>query len=603
MRSMNGLQFGALLALAGTLATGSRADSLGSGFTYQGSLSQGGTPLNQSADFQLRLWDAAVRGTMVGPTIVIENVSVVDGLFTIEPDFGVLSFNGDARWLGVAVRSPHDPEGIRPFETLAPRQQITATPYALQVRGSFVDDDLNVGIGTTSPKAKLHVDGSAAFRGPDPWVDVRAFGAKGDGITPDSDAIQAAIDAAAGGMVFFPAGVYKITKALDVGSGESGTQLRGLSNTKSILEVHGGVNGIEISNHWVIVSDLYVRCAAENERRGTGIRVTDGKYGLIERCRIGSSIGSMANAFEKGVELVDTAYYTTVTKCHIRGNTYNVYCRVMNREDGPNDSHVIDNAIQAGQYGIYIEDTDEVRVELNAIEQYNVCGVYCGARAPTILDNRFESSGVLPIELGAGVDEAQIAHNFFGYAGKRNVLDNSGRQHNYIDESQIVFGYMGLTGTESNNYGGSITLTESDRRISELKIQATKGNLQLEASKPGTCIELQSDVVGRGAVSGRRLSGGVAALDFAPNVEADTSAGNVFTLTTTGDCTLDVVNGAPGQTVVFIVTDDGVGGHIVSFGAGVKSPGPLTGSANRAATVTFVYDGVYWYEVSRRTGL
>ena len=50
-------------------------------------------------------------------------------------------------------------------------------------------------------------------RGPEtsPWLDVRRFGAKGDGTTIDSGAINAAIDYAAskgGGTVFFPAGTY-----------------------------------------------------------------------------------------------------------------------------------------------------------------------------------------------------------------------------------------------------------------------------------------------------------------------------------------------------------------------------------------------------------
>jgi polygalacturonase len=63
-----------------------------------------------------------------------------------------------------------------------------------------------------------------------PWTDVRRFGAKGDGTTIDSPAINAAIDYAAskgGGTVFFPAGTYNcysirlksnITLHLDAGA-------------------------------------------------------------------------------------------------------------------------------------------------------------------------------------------------------------------------------------------------------------------------------------------------------------------------------------------------------------------------------------------------
>ncbi len=51
----------------------------------------------------------------------------------------------------------------------------------------------------------------AAFAGEVPRLDVRRMGAKGDGVTTDTAAIQAAVDAAArrgGGVVHFPAGRY-----------------------------------------------------------------------------------------------------------------------------------------------------------------------------------------------------------------------------------------------------------------------------------------------------------------------------------------------------------------------------------------------------------
>lgn len=58
-----------------------------------------------------------------------------------------------------------------------------------------------------------------AIKGPRPWVDVRAYGAIGDGNTNDTAAIQAAIDAIGttlpgGGVVFFPAGRYRLASGL-----------------------------------------------------------------------------------------------------------------------------------------------------------------------------------------------------------------------------------------------------------------------------------------------------------------------------------------------------------------------------------------------------
>ena len=50
-----------------------------------------------------------------------------------------------------------------------------------------------------------------------PWLDVRAYGATGDGTTDDTAAIQLAVDAlSSGGRLYFPAGSYKLTSAITI---------------------------------------------------------------------------------------------------------------------------------------------------------------------------------------------------------------------------------------------------------------------------------------------------------------------------------------------------------------------------------------------------
>lgn len=106
---------------------GSQA-ALGTAFTYQGVLKQGGSPVNSSCDFQFSLWDAEAAGAQVGSTLAAANVTVSNGLFTVPLDFGAGRFDGQARWLESAVRCP---VGAGEFTTLSPRQALTATPYAL----------------------------------------------------------------------------------------------------------------------------------------------------------------------------------------------------------------------------------------------------------------------------------------------------------------------------------------------------------------------------------------------------------------------------------------------------------------------------------------
>ena len=116
------------------------AADLGTGFTYQGQLKQGGRPLSGTADFQFTLWDAAgsgnppTGGTQVGEVQAVNALPVTAGLFTVTlnagGEFGNDAFNGSTRWLQVAVRYPTITSNS--FTTLAPRQPITATPYALR---------------------------------------------------------------------------------------------------------------------------------------------------------------------------------------------------------------------------------------------------------------------------------------------------------------------------------------------------------------------------------------------------------------------------------------------------------------------------------------
>ncbi|MEK7717059.1 MAG: hypothetical protein AAB322_04820, partial [Pseudomonadota bacterium] len=132
-------------------------------FTYQGQLKQGGAPFDGTADFQFTLWDAAgsgnppTGGTQVGGVQAINALPVTAGLFTVAlnagGEFGANAFNGSARWLQVAVRSPAGGGGS--FTTLAPRQPLTPTPHALQTRGIYVDPAQRAGIGTLSPTHTL----------------------------------------------------------------------------------------------------------------------------------------------------------------------------------------------------------------------------------------------------------------------------------------------------------------------------------------------------------------------------------------------------------------------------------------------------------------
>ncbi len=113
--------------LAGAGATRAAAPA-GTAFTYQGWLSQAGTPVTGTCDAEFRLYDLAEGGARLGEPIT-HTLTVDAGYFNVSLDFGQTPWTGEARWLEVAVRCP---AGAGLFEPLAPRQALTPTPYALQ---------------------------------------------------------------------------------------------------------------------------------------------------------------------------------------------------------------------------------------------------------------------------------------------------------------------------------------------------------------------------------------------------------------------------------------------------------------------------------------
>jgi hypothetical protein len=106
------------------------------------------------------LYDAVSGGSMVGTGGYIFDeppVDVIAGEFVVKPDLGDELFDGNPRWLEIQVRYP---AGTGNWQVLNPRQELTATPYAIQTRGIFVDHQLRVGIGTTSPAWPLDLVGT-----------------------------------------------------------------------------------------------------------------------------------------------------------------------------------------------------------------------------------------------------------------------------------------------------------------------------------------------------------------------------------------------------------------------------------------------------------
>lgn len=111
--------------------------------------------------------------------------------------------------------------------------------------------------------------------------------------------------------------------------------------------------------------------------------------------------------------------------------------------------------------------------------------------------------------------------------------------------------------------------------------------------------EVTIDTLNVSTLSVGSLGYTIVELVYDSDISCDTTLGDIYTLTTTGNCTINAVGGRDGQRIKFIITDDSTGRHRVTFGTGFTSLGTLVGIADTTQSVEFTYDGSTWLESER----
>lgn len=106
-----------------------------SAFSYQGRFTDAAVaqPTNGTYSMTFRLYDAVSGGSQIGSPITT-SVTVVNGVFTVQLDFGAPAFTttGD-RFLEVEVNA----------SVLTPRQQITSAPFSVRAKNAEAADSLS----------------------------------------------------------------------------------------------------------------------------------------------------------------------------------------------------------------------------------------------------------------------------------------------------------------------------------------------------------------------------------------------------------------------------------------------------------------------------
>ena len=153
-----------------------------------------------------------------------------------------------------------------------------------------------------------------------PFISVKSYGAKGDGVTDDTNAIKSALNdlvPAVGGTIYFPTGTYIISETILIG-GNVTIYGDGVSN--SLIKLADNSNCNIISNdentimYYIKIHDIGLDGNAQNNTSGSGILLHNANDSQIYNVRI-------ANFKDDGIHFTANNYSLApmIYNCFIRG--------------------------------------------------------------------------------------------------------------------------------------------------------------------------------------------------------------------------------------------------------------------------------------------
>ena len=233
-------------------------------------------------------------------------------------------------------------------------------------------------------------------------VNVKWFGAKGDGVTDDTLSIQSAIDT--GFSVFLPPGKYNVKELKGFASGQiiqgiSKVESWGGKNTQNITLL----NGIGSADNYVIKNNVWgdgilpnaitvKNLSIEGSKKTNGILV--GNSSTIEGVKIANCINGLSNI-----------KVSNVMNCQINGctngvmsatdskitNNFFYYNEVGINFDNSNDNSIVNNKIEWNGIGISLTKATFNLISNNIIDRNTTYGIYTSNTThTTISGNQFE---------------------------------------------------------------------------------------------------------------------------------------------------------------------------------------------------------------------
>lgn len=556
------------------------------------------------------------------------------------------------RLVPLPQRPKHTPNSVSPATSVESSQE-PVTMVAEQVDRNR--QDLAKGTGTDDQNASLaqitasgsNTPRSLADRAAD-VVNVRDFGAKGDGNTDDTAAIQTALDVAVAtnGKVVVPVGVYPVSATLTLtgvrttghgatvaiegsgsSSGSSGTVIKwsgpNAIGTK-LLSVDGihrfALRGVLLQGSGTVETLLYATQHAPTTHSGYGWRFDDVVFENVRVNGVGFSIPDTTTDMSR-------FGFTNCVFAPVAPGSKGFYSSNQNSLN-----HTFTGCgIQQADYGLYIQG-GSFTARSCEFTGNAVADIYLqSADVSTVLGGWSEQSRQFLIGSNLGLVAYTIANvigvHIASYPWAYWKLKEAGRTQPPNDSTQwaaivwdrgsplnlvgsiLLDPFVGRsTGSVAPRVSQSPIVLVPNSKKTPLDINVIGSRSSAVAkyeSGAKSFVQLGTDQVADRPGSPRhvRVAGSVGASMAISPLYGSTWTG---TLTTNTTITMDTIYAEPGMEMVLILTQGGAtANYTTTFVGAMLAGGIYSPAAGRGAksVLRLQYDGVTWVEVGRALNL